>query len=128
MRECEGVAQSWGYDATWLNVYDHNGLAAKLYTDKLGYEITHTRRPKSGPVFHIMRKKLEPLPAPMDVSLDSADGVVQPTQRVAPPITGTQRGKNAPQLLVLQAKQGRRRLHHLLRRRGARLRRHVGLV
>ena len=116
MRECEGVAQSWGYDATWLNVYDHNGLAAKLYTNKLGYEITHTRKPKSGPVFHIMRKQLEALPEASGIALESFEGVVQPTSLAARPIALTRRGRNAPQLLVLQAKQGRRRLRVAARR------------
>lgn len=45
MRECEVVAQSWGYDETYLNVYEKNGGAAQLYVDKLGYEVIHSRMP-----------------------------------------------------------------------------------
>ena len=39
MRECEAVALEWGHGATYLNVYERNEGAVRLYTSKLGYEV-----------------------------------------------------------------------------------------
>lgn len=62
MRECEAIALEWGYDETYLNVYERNAAPAKLYVDKLGYEIIGRREKASttGSAILYMRKKLSP--------------------------------------------------------------------
>ena len=82
MRECEAVALEWGHGATYLNVYERNEGAVRLYTSKLGYEVIsepssqpRAREGRPGPagplpVFR-MRKTL--VGAPMT-------GVVVPTK------------------------------------------------
>ena len=86
MRECEAVALEWGHGATYLNVYERNEGAVRLYTSKLGYEVIsepstqpRAREGRPGPagplpVFR-MRKTL--VGAPMT-------GVVVPTKRPLP--------------------------------------------
>ena len=89
MRECEAVALEWGYASTYLNVYEKNEGAVRLYTSKLGYEVisepatqARAREGRPGPV--------GPLPSfRMRKALDGArmDGVVVPTQL---PLSGQQ--------------------------------------
>ena len=89
MRECEAVALEWGYAATYLNVYENNEGAVRLYTSKLGYEVIsepstqpRAREGRPGPVGPLpafrMRKTL--VGAPLD-------GVVVPTKL---PLSGQQ--------------------------------------
>ena len=61
MRACEEIARSWSYDETYLNVYETNALAARLYVDKLDYEVLTTRPPrrKHAPTSLCMRKRHE---------------------------------------------------------------------
>lgn len=84
MRECERVARDeWGYDETYLNVYEANDRAAKLYVDKLGYEVVSTREhaaPRRGApsVSICMRKQLrssdEPDESPVAAARAAAEG------------------------------------------------------
>ena len=88
MRECEAVALEWGYGATYLNVYEKNEGAVRLYTSKLGYEVisepSTQLRARGGP------GPVGPLPAfRMRKTLVGAplDGVVVPTKL---PLSGQQ--------------------------------------
>ena len=86
MRECEAVALEWGHGATYLNVYERNEGAVRLYTSKLGYEVIsepstqpRAREGRPGPA--------GPLPVfRMRKTLVGAlmTGVVVPTKRPLP--------------------------------------------
>lgn len=47
MQRCESIAREWGYDETHLNVYEWNKSAARLYVDKLDYELVSVKESPS---------------------------------------------------------------------------------